>query len=232
MADEMGDMGEMAAALEARASFYETLAALYFMPLKQEQVDAMAAADFSAYADLNADFADGVNDITRYLRKRNTGTRDELAVDFTGAFAGVKAYEGKVAVPYKSVFTNVDGLLYQEGFEDVYRAFKSECVRKRPGLDYPDDHLSFMCEFMALLSRRAERALAAGDSARALHEVQVSRQFLDDNILSWFDAFMARANLLVKTRFYCGVLKITRGFFALDRETLDDLAAVCEQEAA
>ena len=232
MADEMGDMGEMAAALEARASFYETLAALYFMPLKQEQVDAMAAADFSAYADLNADFADGVNDITRCLRKRNTGTRDELAVDFTGAFAGVKAYEGKVAVPYKSVFTNVDGLLYQEGFEDVYRAFKSECVRKRPGLDYPDDHLSFMCEFMALLSRRAERALAAGDSARALHEVQVSRQFLDDNILSWFDAFMARANLLVKTRFYRGVLKITRGFFALDRETLDDLAAVCEQEAA
>lgn len=214
---------EVAAALESRAVFYETLASLYFNPLKQEQVDSMAAADFSAYVDVNEDFAAGINDITRYLRKRNTGTRDALAVDFTGAFAGVKAYEGKVAVPYKSVFTNADGLLYQEGYQDVYKAFKAECVRKREGLDWPDDHLSFMCEFMALLSRRTADALANGDGARALHELEVSRDFLDENILSWFEDFAARANLLIKTRFYQGVLKITRGFFAFDRQTLDDL---------
>lgn len=214
---------EVAAALESRAVFYETLASLYFNPLKQEQVDSMAAADFSAYVDVNEDFAAGINDITRYLRKRNTGTRDALAVDFTGAFAGVKAYEGKVAVPYKSVFTNADGLLYQEGYQDVYKAFKAECVRKREGLDWPDDHLSFMCEFMALLSRRTADALANGDGARALHELEVSRDFLDENILSWFDDFAARANLLIKTRFYQGVLKITRGFFTFDRQTLDDL---------
>ncbi len=221
---------EIAAALDARAAFYETLASLYFMPLKQEDVDNMAAADFSAYADLNEDFADGLNDITRYLRKRNTGTRDELAVDFTGAFAGVKVYEGKTAVPYKSVFTNADGLLYQEGYRDVFQAFKSECVKKREGLDWPDDHISFMCEFMALLSRRTEKALAAGDYAQALHELQVSRSFLDDNILSWFDRFAERALLLLKTRFYKGVLKISKGFFALDRETLDDLVDVVSSE--
>ncbi len=229
---ESEEAGEVAAALESRALFYETIASLYFMPLKQEQVDSMAAADFSAYADLNEDFAAGVNDITRYLRKRNTGTRDELAVDFTGAFAGVKVYEGKTAVPYKSVFTNKDGLMYQEGYQDVYRAFRSECVKKREGLDWPDDHLSFMCEFMALLSRRAEAALAAGDPERALHELEVSRSFLDENILSWFDAFVERANLLVKTRFYKGVLKITRGFFTLDRETLDDLVDVAAEQVA
>ena len=221
---------QVAAALEARAAFYETLASLYFMPLKQEDVDRMAAADFSAYADLNEDFADGLNDITRYLRKRNTGTRDELAVDFTGAFAGVKVYEGKTAVPYKSVFTNSDGLLYQEGYRDVFQAFKAECVKKREGLDWPDDHISFMCEFMALLSRRTARALAAGDAAEALRELQVSRAFLDDNILSWFDRFGERALLLLKTRFYKGVLKVSKGFFALDRETIDDLVDVVSSE--
>ena len=217
---------EVAAALESRALFYETLASLYFNPLKQEQVDSMAEADFSVYADVNEDFAAGLNDITRYLHKRNTGTRDALAVDFTGAFAGVKAYEGKVAVPYKSVFTSSDGLLYQEGYQDVYKAFKAECVKKREGLDWPDDHLSFMCEFMALLSRRAAQALAGDDAPRALHELEVSRDFLDANILSWFEDFAARANLLLKTRFYRGVIKITRGFFAFDRETLDDLVEV------
>lgn len=221
---------EISAALEARAAFYETLASLYFMPLKQSDVDNMAAADFSAYAELNEDFADGVNDITRYLRKRNTGTRDELAVDFTGAFAGVKVYEGKTAVPYKSVYTSSEGLLYQEGYRDVFQAFKSECVKKREGLDWPDDHISFMCEFMALLSRRTEKALAAGDYAQALHELEVSRSFLDDNILSWFDAFTERALLLLKTRFYKGVLKISKGFFTLDHETLDDLIDVVSSE--
>ena len=196
---------EVAAALESRALFYETLASLYFNPLKQEQVDSMAEADFSVYADVNEDFAAGLNDITRYLHKRNTGTRDALAVDFTGAFAGVKAYEG---------------------YQDVYKAFKAECVKKREGLDWPDDHLSFMCEFMALLSRRAAQALAGDDAPRALHELEVSRDFLDANILSWFEDFAARANLLLKTRFYQGVIKITRGFFAFDRETLDDLVEV------
>lgn len=221
---------ELAAVLESRAVFYETLASLYFTPLKQEQVDSMAAADFSVYADVNEDFAAGVNDITRYLRKRNTGTRDALAVDFTGAFAGVKAYEGKTAVPYKSVFTSADGLLYQEGYREVFSAFKAECVKKRPGLDWPDDHLSFMCEFMALLSRRTANALAAGDAAHALHELEASRDFLDQNILSWFGDLYERAQLLLKTRFYLGVLKISRGFFTFDRETLDDLIEVVREQ--
>ena len=232
VATDTGVPNDVAAALEARAAFYETLASLYFMPLKQEQVDAMAAADLSAYAELNADFADGLNDITRYLRKRNTGTRDELAVDFTGAFAGVKAYEGKTAVPYKSVFTNADGLLCQEGYTDVIRAFRAERVAKRAGLDWPDDHLSFMCEFMALLSRRTLEALEAANYEAAAHDIEASQSFLENNILSWFDAFHERALLLIKTRFYKGVLKVSRGFFALDAETLADLAVEVSRLAA
>ena len=35
----------------------------------------LAEMDWSEYADVNELFADGVNDITRYLRKRNSGTQ-------------------------------------------------------------------------------------------------------------------------------------------------------------
>lgn len=224
--------GEVAAALEARASFYETLAGLFWMPLTEEQVQAMAGQDFSAYAELNDDFAAGVNDITRYLRKRNTGTRDEMAVDFTGAFTGVKVYEGKTAVPYKSVFTSEEGLLCQEGFREVYHAFKAEAIKKRAGLDYPDDHLSFLCQFMAIMSRRTLAALQEGDYGKAAHDVKSSADFLDANILSWYDQFMERALLLIKTRFYKGVLKLARGFFSLDRETLADMTDEVAELAA
>lgn len=209
--------------LESRASFYEMLSYLYFKPLTQIHIDMMADVDFSAYADISEGFADGLNDMTRYLAKKNTGTRQELAVDFTSAFAGTKAYEGKTAVPYKSVFTSEEGLLYQTGHQEVFRMYKNSAVKKRRGLDYPDDHLSFMCEFEAFLSRRVSRTLDAGEYGKALKDLEVSRVFLDTHILSWFDDFVAIANLILKTRFYRGVLKITKGYLELDGQTMLDL---------
>lgn len=209
--------------LEGRAAFYETLSSLYFLPLKQEQIDAMAEQDFSAYADINEDFAAGVNDITRFLRKRNSGTRQSLGMDFTGAFNGTSSWKGRYAVPYKSVFTDESGLMYQEGYREVYAAYKQEAVKKREGLDWPDDHLSFMFQFMALLSRRAEMALAEGNKDNALHDLQVSKDFLKQHIASWYDEFCDLAMNLIKTRFYRGVLKITRGYIAFDQEVLRDL---------
>ena len=95
---------------------------------------------------------------------------------------------------------------------------------KRAGLDYPDDHISFLCQFMAIMSRRTLEALQAGDYDKAAHDVKASTDFLDNNILSWYDQLMERSLLLIKTRFYKGVMKLARGFFTLDRETLADLS--------
>lgn len=215
--------------LEGRAAFYETLASLYFKPLTQEAIDSMATTNLSVYAEVNEKFADGINDITRYLRKRTTGTRQELALDFTSSFGGTKAYAGKYAVPYKSVFTSEDGLLYQEGYQEVFNAFKHAAVKKREGLDYPDDHISFMCEFLALLERRAISAIKAGAYTGAKDDLAISKQFLETHILSWFDTFVRVAEKLVKTRFYRGVLKITQGFFEFSGESLDDLLEEVER---
>lgn len=218
-----GEVIELDRVLEGRAAFYDTLASLYFKPLTQEQVDAMAQADFSPYADVNEKFAAGLNDMARYLRRRTTGTRQELAVDFTGAFAGTSAYRGKTAVPYESVFTSDKGLMCQEGCREVFVAYKREAVKRREGLDWPDDHLSFMCQFMALMSRRTQRALAAGDGIAATHDLMVSRSFLVDHLVSWFGLFADVADKLLDTRFYRGVITMTEGFFEFDREVLDDL---------
>lgn len=219
---------DLLGALEGRAEFYETLAAFYFKPLSLEQIETMAQADFSPYAEINELFSSGFNDITRYLRKRNTGTRQELAVDFTSSFGGVAVYEGKSAVPYKSVFTSDGGLMYQEGYQEVFKALKEESVKLRDGLDWPDDHLSFMCQFMALLSRRIAKAYEEKDYEEALRLIESSQSFLEQHIMSWFPDLYDLASKLIKTRFYRGVLKITQGFFELDAETLKDMASVVE----
>lgn len=214
---------EMISALEGRAAFYDLIAALFFRPLTAEQIENIANLDLSEYTDYNEYFAKGINDITRYLNKRNTGTRQELAVDFTAAFAGTSSWKGEYAVPYESVFTSEEGLLFQDAYHEVFTLYKKNRVARKEGYDFPDDHLSFMCEFLAILSGRTIDALKAGNRAEALEQASVSRAFLEDHILSWYDKLHERALLLIETRFYRGILDICKGFFLFDAELMDSI---------
>ncbi len=67
-------------ALRGRNATYDMLANVYFMPLTAEQVNGFAAADLSAYENINDELTAGINDMKRYLAKRDSGTRQELAV--------------------------------------------------------------------------------------------------------------------------------------------------------
>ncbi|NGM17083.1 TorD/DmsD family molecular chaperone [Xiamenia xianingshaonis] len=218
-------------ALRGRAAFYDLLAAIYFRPLTAEQIENIAGLDVSAYADMNELFADGWNDVTRYLRKRHSGTRQELAVDFTSAFAGTSSWKGRYAVPYESVHTSAEGLMFQDSYHEVFTLYRQNRVERAAGYDYPDDHLSFMCEFMAILSERIIEALEQNDVEAAAEQVKISRDFLADHILSWFDSLQDLALLLLETRFYRGILKISKGFFQEDAELLDSILAELADQA-
>ena len=89
----------IATALAGRAAFYDAVAALYYKPLTQEQVDRIAQGGLAAFAGTNELVAEGLHDMERALSKRHSGTRQELAVDFTGAFAGTSSWKGRYATP-------------------------------------------------------------------------------------------------------------------------------------
>lgn len=229
MMTETSSVPGIASALEGRAAFYDAVAALYYKPLTQEQIDRIADGGLGAFADTSELVAEGLHDMERAVAKRHSGTRQELAVDFTGAFAGTSSWKGRYATPYESVFTSEEGLLFQDSYHEVHRLYRENGVRKGAGFDFPDDHLSYICEFQAVLARRAVEALDAGDAERALEQVRRSQAVLRDHVLSWFDDFEATALLLVKTRFYRGVLKMTKGFFLFDAGVLEDLAEELER---
>jgi TorA maturation chaperone TorD len=111
---------------------------------------------------------------------------------------------------------------------EVYHTFKQARVRLKEGVDLPDDHLSFELEFLSILCDRAIAALEDGDFGLALETVRLQREFLDMHILSWFDRFFNLSNRILKTRFYKGVLKVTKGLFETLPEVLDDLIAVID----
>ena len=221
---EAGRFDDIISALEGRAAFYDLLASVYFKPLTAEQVENFANTDLSMYEDVNDEFASGINDIRRYLRKRNTGTRQELAVDFTASFGSVSSWKGRYAAPYESVHTSEEGLMFQDSYHEVFHLYKQQHVERGEGYDYPHDHLSFMCTFEGILSARAIEALRAGDVDEALYQVSVAGEFLEQHILSWYDTLADLALKIIKTRFYRGIVSISKGFFLFDQQLLGDIA--------
>lgn len=224
-----GEKDSLVQAFCARRDFYDLLAALYFKPLSAQQVEAFAGYDLHPYAEVNEAMAEGVNHIVRYLARRNTGTRQELAVDYTSSFGGLSTYEGLYAVPVQSVFTSAEGLMYQQSYHQVHEIFEREGIVRAEGYDYPDDHLSFLFEYLSQQSGRIADFVRADDPVSALRLVLHCRQFIDEHVASWFPLFRQRAEQLVTTRFYRGVLALTQGYLDFDRGLLEQMADALEE---
>ena len=184
--------------------------------------------DWSEYADVNELFADGVNDITRYLRKRNSGTRQALAVDFTSAFAGTSSWKGRYAVPYESVHTSEEGLMFQDAYHEVFQLYKAN-TWPRPRATTSPTITCRSCASSSWCSQIASlpplRPATTRRPASGSHVPRVPRRPYPLVVRH----VPGLALLLLETRFYRGVLKISKGFFLEDAELLDAIAVELEQ---
>lgn len=207
--------------LESRTDFYAMLHKMYRWPLSDEDIAGLDADQFKALAD---DLGEGLmscgfNDMYRSLRRRHTGTRQVLAADFTKVFLGIATYEGLSGQPYASLFVGDEPQLMGSERGEVRRIYRENAVKLSEGIDLPEDHLAFECEFLALVNGRAVDALAAGRRDEALGLLRLQDSFVREHVLNWFPRFYALASHLVDTRFYRGVLRVTKGY-------LEDTAAV------
>ena len=211
--------------LTQHAAFLRMLAGLYFKPLTQEQIDALDADAFHTLALTSEDAlsAEGYNDIWRFLRRRDTGTRQVLNVDFTGAFYGASTYEGLCAEPYESLYTNAEGVLIGPARDAAFHIYKDHGMKVQEGLDLPDDHLTFELEFLAALCDRATQALQAADAGAAKEEISLARDFSRDHVCNWFNRFFNLSNKLLTTRFYRGVNKIAKAFLLVEPDYYERL---------
>ncbi|MBR5025339.1 MAG: hypothetical protein IKX48_09745, partial [Victivallales bacterium] len=67
-------------------------------------------------------------------------------------------------------------------------------------------------------------ALREGDIDEALYQIATAGEFLQQHILSWYDTLADLALKLIKTRFYRGIISISKGFFSFDEQLLSDIA--------
>lgn len=198
-----------------RAQVHRMLAQVLFAPLTGEQVDRLAAVDWLAIGGNDGSlFAEGCNDVYRSLRRMNTGTRDELASDYTAVFFGAVTHEGRSAMPFASLFENEEGQVMGLPRGRMHHLLKNERMRTAEGLDVPDDHLSFMLEFLAQQCDRVVACLEASGVEDACDKLELQRTFVKQEVLTWFPAFYELASQMVRTRFYRGMLKIAYDFLS------------------
>lgn len=213
------------AQLESRADMYRALGNLYLYTLSEQQIEELALTDYDTLrADPDKRIASGFNDIYRALRRRNTGTRQLLAMDFTSCFLGTKTYKGLTGAPYESLYRDSSGTLMGPIRTQVFNAYKRERIALQPDLDLPEDHLSFEMEFLAVLCDRCAKAVEAGDRDEALRVLGVQKAFLEEHVLAWFPRFHNLTTKLLETRFYRGALNVSRGFLESEPESIDGLA--------
>lgn len=211
--------------LESRTDFYEMLHKLYRWPLSEEELEALDEGSFQQLAEeLEPGLMScGFNDMYRALRRRNTGTRQVLCADFTKVFLGTSTYEGFSAQPYASLFCSEAPQLMGAERTAVSRIYRENAVQLSEGIDLPEDHLAFECEFLAIVNRRAAEALAAGDEEEARAQLALQYDFLQQHVLNWFPRFYALAQKMADTRFYRGVLRLTKGFFEESVEVIPQM---------
>lgn len=223
--------------MESRTDFYKTLHKLYRWPLAQEELDALDGEEFRELSEQLGEglMSVGFNDMYRFLRRRHTGTRQVLSADFTKVFLGTATYEGFCAQPYASLFVGGEHRLMGAERNAVNKIYRANAVRLSEGIDLPEDHLAFECEFLSIINQRATDALREGDADRALELLELEESFVNEHVLNWLDRFYYLAGKLVDTRFYRGVLRITKGFLEEEpqsiAEIMDDVRASQREEA-
>lgn len=227
--DVDGLVDEVVSVNEGRAGFYRVLAHYYFKELTDEEIDRLAGQDFAGMDGGDALVAEGFADMRAYLRKRNTGTRQALAVDYAHTFLAAGNYESFAATPYESVFTSELGLLMQEARDEVFKLYCEEHVQPDESLHTPEDHVSFEFEFMACLIERTNDALRSRDWERALAYARKARSFRHDHLANWMDDLCDAVMDVAETRFYRGLSKVTRGFVRMDADVADDEVEVLEE---
>ena len=206
-----------------RAAFYRFLASIFLYEPTQEQLESLAAADL---ADDGTEVGRGYALIAEYLRHRDAGTRQELAVDYAHVFLGAGSYQTITAPPYESVFTSEDHLLMQDARDGALRQYRAEELDLPADNTTPEDHVGFELQFMATLIERMGQAAEAGDAGRVSDLARKQQVFFNEHLANWLPSFAHAIDEHAKTGFYRGVACLVRGLLEIERPVVDDLVAL------
>lgn len=214
---------------EARATFYRFLASLFLHEVTDEQIASIAQARLPQD---DGNLGRGYGLITEFIRRRDAGTRQRLAVDYAHVFLGAGSYDALMAPPFESVYTSEGRLLMQDARDEALACYRSAGLDLPPENVTPEDHVGFEMQFIAELADRIAEAVREGDGVRFALLAEQQRSFFSDHLANWLPLFADDIDRHCSTNFYHGVAALVRGLLSSERSAVDDLAGIGREEAA
>ena len=194
-----------------RAHMYRLLSRLYLLEVDEALWSGMANMTFPVDS-AEGELKEGYEMLSAYLKDNASAdvaaVLDDLAVDYARMFLSAGVAQGKAAFPYESVYTSRKHLVMQDSRMDVVALYaKKGLTPAKDQYHVPEDHLGYLCEYMAVL---------VDESAE-----EEQRSFLKNHLANWVSAFTVDMAKYASTDFYRALAKVTRGFLALEQEVLD-----------
>lgn len=195
-----------------RANMYRLLSRLYLLEVDAALWNGMQKMTFPVDA-AEGDLKDGYEMVASYLKANaegdTTAVLDDLAVDYARIFLSAGVAQGKAAFPYESVYTSKKHLVMQDSRMDVVALYaKRGLTPAKDNYHVPEDHLGYLCEYMAVLCDEG-----AEDEQKV---------FLKAHLWNWVPAFTVDMAKYATTDFYRGLAKLTRGFLQLEQRVLNN----------
>lgn len=214
--------GELASAMDGRATFYRFVGNALLHEFTAEQIEQMKALDGLEID--SGEAREAFARAKRYLVRSGADPRTDLAVDYARVFLSAGVYDGLTAEPYESVFTSEDQLLMQDARDDVVGIYRANGVDIDPELHMPEDHLGLEFEFMAVMAEKTAGALREDDLAEAARCVEVQRGFAENHILNWIDDLTAKVDEFAELPLYPALMRIAKAYAQADAHLLGEVA--------
>lgn len=218
-----------------RSTVYTFLSSFYNAVPKEEFVAKLMSESFMMELMELSKLADGeIKEGTLLLDQFITLNRDkdlekltdELAVEFTRLFRGIK--EGySPPPPYESVYLG-EGRVMGLATQRVMRLYLRAGLALMEEYGGPPDYIGTELKFLALTSYREAESWKKNDREEAIRLLRVQKSFLEEHVLAWIPKFCDVVLKEAESDFYRGVAKLTRGYLRLDAEQVKEILKAVE----
>ena len=194
-------------------------------PTAERVAAATGEAALSAIAMFDGEDSQAAKLLSAALELMRETPVEDLLREYTKLFLGPEDY---IAAPWESVYTSKERALFQESTLDVRAWFKRFGYVAGGYPNYPDDHISIMMQFMALMGGKANDALIVGEMEVYRNLIAGQMQFAKEHLLSWVFQY-ARDMQQSETNFFYPQLAIALAeFVSYDQQVLSELLEACE----
>ena len=194
-------------------------------PTKEIAAAATGKAAFDAIAMFDGEDSQAAKLLSAALELMRETPVEDLLREYTKLFLGPEDY---IAAPWESIYTSKERALFQESTLDVRAWFKRFGYVAGGYPNYPDDHISIMMQFMALMGAKANDALIVGEMEVCRNLITAQMQFAKEHLLNWVFQYARDMQQSETSYFYPQLAIALAEFVAYDQQVLSELLEACE----